>query len=95
MATAKAAKTAAAEVKKKAPSAASKAAKAKPVDKAPAKAAPRKRAAKPALAMTQAREESFSEQVSRLAYQYWEERGCPLGSSHEDWFRAEQALMQG
>ena len=31
-------------------------------------------------------------QVEKLAYQFWEERGRPLGSSEEDWFRAEQEL---
>ncbi len=32
------------------------------------------------------------EQVARLAYRYWEERGKPLGTPEEDWFRAEQDL---
>lgn len=27
-----------------------------------------------------------------LAYYFWQERGCPIGSPEEDWFRAEQAL---
>jgi hypothetical protein len=27
-----------------------------------------------------------------LAYQFWQERGCPIGSPDEDWFRAEQEL---
>ncbi len=27
-----------------------------------------------------------------LAYRFWQERGCPIGSPEEDWFRAEQAL---
>jgi hypothetical protein len=27
-----------------------------------------------------------------LAYHFWQERGCPIGSPEEDWFRAEQAL---
>ena len=34
----------------------------------------------------------FREQVARLAYQLWEQRGCPEGSPEEDWFRAEQEL---
>lgn len=33
------------------------------------------------------------EDVQRLAYEYWLARGCPEGSSEEDWFRAEQALQ--
>lgn len=32
------------------------------------------------------------EEVARLAYQFWEERGCPFGSSEIDWWRAEQEL---
>jgi len=27
-----------------------------------------------------------------LAYHFWQERGCPIGSPEEDWFRAEQSL---
>lgn len=33
-----------------------------------------------------------SEEVARLAYTYWQTRGCPDGSPEEDWFRAEQDL---
>ena len=58
-----------------------------------AKRAPRKRAVKkPAGAAPAAEGLSFSEQVERLAYQYWEERGRPDGSAHEDWLRAEAEL---
>jgi len=32
------------------------------------------------------------EQVAALAYQLWLERGCPVGSDQEDWFRAEAQL---
>ncbi len=32
------------------------------------------------------------EDVALLAYTLWHERGCPAGSSEEDWFRAEQEL---
>ena len=35
---------------------------------------------------------SFSEEVARLAYQFWEERGRPEGSSQQDWYRAEAEL---
>ena len=31
-------------------------------------------------------------EIAVLAYQYWEERGCPIGSDQEDWFRAEETL---
>ena len=34
----------------------------------------------------------FRAQIEKLAYQFWEERGRPLGSSEEDWFRAEREL---
>lgn len=30
--------------------------------------------------------------IAALAYQLWLERGCPLGSAEEDWFRAEAML---
>jgi hypothetical protein len=32
------------------------------------------------------------EAIALLAYSYWEERGCPDDSPHEDWFRAESDL---
>ena len=32
------------------------------------------------------------EAVAALAYQMWQERGCPIGSDQEDWFRAENEL---
>jgi len=32
-------------------------------------------------------------QIEKLAYQFWEERGRPLGSSEEDWLRAERELL--
>jgi hypothetical protein len=32
------------------------------------------------------------QQTAFLAYQFWMERGCPVGSPDEDWFRAEHAL---
>jgi len=30
--------------------------------------------------------------ISALAYQFWLERGCPLGSAEVDWLRAEEEL---
>ena len=32
------------------------------------------------------------EQVVSLAHALWEQRGCPEGSSEEDWFGAENEL---
>jgi hypothetical protein len=32
------------------------------------------------------------EEVARLAYSYWESRGCAGGSPEEDWLRAEEEL---
>jgi sugar/nucleoside kinase (ribokinase family) len=32
------------------------------------------------------------DKIARLAYQYWQERGCPDGSPEEDWLRAEREL---
>jgi hypothetical protein len=34
------------------------------------------------------------EEIERLAYQLWEERGRPEGNSLEDWNRAQQMLAQ-
>jgi len=32
-------------------------------------------------------------EVEERAYLSWVERGCPMGSPDEDWYRAEQALL--
>jgi hypothetical protein len=32
------------------------------------------------------------EEIARLAYSYWDARGCWGGSPLEDWFRAERVL---
>jgi hypothetical protein len=29
------------------------------------------------------------EEITRLAFQFWTERGCPIGTPEEDWLRAE------
>ena len=34
----------------------------------------------------------YHEEVARLAYRFWEERGRPFGSPEVDWRRAEQEL---
>jgi hypothetical protein len=31
--------------------------------------------------------------VANLAYELWQQRGCPEGSPEEDWNRAEQTLQ--
>ena len=31
--------------------------------------------------------------IEERAYQSWIERGCPMGSPEEDWYRAEQDLI--
>jgi hypothetical protein len=33
-----------------------------------------------------------SEDIARLAYQIWEERGRPVGSAEVDWYEAERQL---
>jgi len=38
--------------------------------------------------------EIFHAQIEKLAYQFWEERGRPLDSPEEDWFRAERELRR-
>jgi hypothetical protein len=38
------------------------------------------------------RTEPVYEEIARLAYSYWEARGCQGGSPEEDWVRAEQEL---
>jgi len=37
---------------------------------------------------------SEQEQLELLAYEYWQERGSPVGSPDEDWFRAEKELQR-
>jgi hypothetical protein len=32
------------------------------------------------------------EEVCKIAYRFWQERGCPTDSPEEDWFRAEREL---
>ncbi len=33
-------------------------------------------------------------QVARLAYEHWQQRGCPFGTPEEDWFHAEEQIKQ-
>jgi len=37
---------------------------------------------------------SERDEVERLAYFYWQERGCQHGSPEEDWFRAEEEVRR-
>lgn len=32
------------------------------------------------------------QKIEQFAYRLWLERGCPIGSDQEDWFRAENIL---
>jgi hypothetical protein len=89
MATAKKPKlTATAETKKAAP-------RRKPATTAAAKeptttAAPQTRKA---ASKTKSLPEVRPEEIERLAYQLWEERGRPEGNSLEDWTRAQEILL--
>jgi hypothetical protein len=33
-----------------------------------------------------------ADEIAARAYQLWNERGCPIGSFDEDWFRAKAEL---
>jgi hypothetical protein len=35
---------------------------------------------------------NLRQEIEALAYRLWMERGCPIGSDQEDWFRAESIL---
>jgi len=39
-------------------------------------------------------EELSHEEIARVAYALWEDRGCQGGSPEEDWLRAEQQLRE-
>lgn len=34
------------------------------------------------------------DEIEKLAYQFWEQRGRPVGSPDVDWFQAQQAVLQ-
>jgi Protein of unknown function (DUF2934) len=34
-------------------------------------------------------------EIAARAYELWQERGCPIGSAQEDWFKAEHELRGG
>ena len=33
--------------------------------------------------------QGWKEEIARLAYEFWLERGSPIGTPKDDWFRAE------
>ena len=35
---------------------------------------------------------AIREEVEKLAHQYWLDRGCPIWTPNEDWFRAEKEI---
>jgi hypothetical protein len=43
---------------------------------------------------SQVPEESMHEDIARLAYALWQQRGCPSGSAEFDWFAAEEKLLE-
>jgi len=43
----------------------------------------------PFVTSTEISTEPLREEIARLAYSYWEARGCQGGSAEEDWLRAE------
>jgi hypothetical protein len=40
----------------------------------------------------EAAEVDIEQKIAARAHELWIERGCPLGSPEEDWFRAEQEI---
>jgi hypothetical protein len=48
----------------------------------------------PVVESTESLAAAEHEQIARLAYSYWQDRGCPDGSPEEDWFRAEVDLLE-
>jgi hypothetical protein len=45
------------------------------------------------LAMQTEPAEALREQITLLAFEIWQQRGCPEGSANEDWLLAENALI--
>jgi Protein of unknown function (DUF2934) len=37
---------------------------------------------------------SMQEDIAKLAYALWQQRGCPQGSADEDWLEAERKLRE-
>jgi hypothetical protein len=88
MATAKKPKlTATVETKKAAP-------RRKPATTAAAKEPATTAAPKTRKAAPKSVPEVMPEEIERLAYELWEERGRPEGNSLEDWNRAQEILLR-
>ena len=51
------------------------------------------RAVEPVM-QSAARSAPEREEIARLAYSYWQARGCPLDSPEEDWLLAEADLQK-
>ena len=47
-----------------------------------------------ALSKTMNGQDTHQQRIERLAYQLWQERGSPLGSPEDDWFRAENEFRR-
>lgn len=45
------------------------------------------------VALTGVSEETIQNEIARLAYFFWQERGGAGGSPEEDWLRAEQEIL--
>lgn len=66
-------------------------------------AAPAKKVSRPITPVTVSSKEASAspditlargaQDIAALAYQYWQARGYPDGSSEEDWFRAERDIQ--
>ena len=45
-----------------------------------------------ASAILEPLEPNLTDQITQLAYQLWQARGCPDGSPDQDWFEAERTV---
>jgi DUF2934 family protein len=54
----------------------------------------RKPAATAGTSQSQPSGTSMQEDIARLAYTLWQQRGCPTGSAEFDWFAAEEKLLE-
>jgi len=43
-------------------------------------------------AMEEISQPENQEEIASLAYEFWQARGCPEGTSEEDWLRAEREI---
>jgi Protein of unknown function (DUF2934) len=39
-------------------------------------------------------QEASMQDIAKLAYALWQQRGCPTGSAEFDWFAAEEKLLE-